>query len=471
LWLTKLGEPPRSYLIAALYVFAACGAAWVFGILGLRDANRRQRALTLATLLPMLFLALYQEPHRAIANFPWAFLIPAAIYVEPLPTPLTAAILIVNALFTIRMAATVSWIPRVPLLLVVIAGLVAAAVYWRRRRAVAVVRTPEASPAAFAPAVRWVAVAAAAGLIVVTTSMASRLFAAPMVVEQVTGSETDPVVVANDDGAIPGLAVSGDGERMVFTGTAPASSVRQLWLRTTGSKTAAPLAGTEGATAPFWSPDDRQIGFFAGGALKTIDLETRGVRVVAEAPGGQSGSWGGQTILFAADPPDVLHRVDAGGGAVTNATRPDPARPGRAHRAPAFLPDGDHFFYVSRDETGNDRQLLIGSLASMMATGATTATLFLDGSSAAVFAEPQFVFYEWDRELWAISFERGRFQRFGLPARISRRVAIAPNLDRLALSASRTTLAFAPSRATSGHPASITVVRQWRRGLRSFDSP
>src|SRR5262245_24188257 len=35
---------------------------------------------------------------------------------------------------------------------------------------------------------------------------------------------------------------------------------------------ARPLAGTDNASAPFWSPDGRSIGFFSDAALKRIDL-------------------------------------------------------------------------------------------------------------------------------------------------------------------------------------------------------
>ena len=39
-----------------------------------------------------------------------------------------------------------------------------------------------------------------------------------------------------------------------------------------GSTTAQPLAGTEGAASPFWSPDSRSVGFFADGKLKRLDI-------------------------------------------------------------------------------------------------------------------------------------------------------------------------------------------------------
>ncbi len=55
----------------------------------------------------------------------------------------------------------------------------------------------------------------------------------------------------------------------------------RLWLRSLDSQEARPLAGTEGAQYPFWSPDSRSIGFTAGGTLKRIDLASGLVRTLA----------------------------------------------------------------------------------------------------------------------------------------------------------------------------------------------
>jgi hypothetical protein len=70
------------------------------------------------------------------------------------------------------------------------------------------------------------------------------------------------------------FAVSPDGRTVVFA--APGSGGRpQLWLRALNAVSAQPLAFTDGATFPFWSPDGRSIGFFADNALKRIDVEWR----------------------------------------------------------------------------------------------------------------------------------------------------------------------------------------------------
>src|SRR4029077_19261074 len=60
------------------------------------------------------------------------------------------------------------------------------------------------------------------------------------------------------------FALSPDGRQIVFVASGDGPS--RLWLRSLATTTAQPLAGTEGATAPFWSPDSRFIGFFTGNA-------------------------------------------------------------------------------------------------------------------------------------------------------------------------------------------------------------
>src|SRR5262249_15218081 len=61
------------------------------------------------------------------------------------------------------------------------------------------------------------------------------------------------------------FALSPDGRQLVF----PASG--QLWLRPLDNVAARPLTGTQGASAPFWSPDSRSVAFFADNKLKRIE--------------------------------------------------------------------------------------------------------------------------------------------------------------------------------------------------------
>src|SRR4029079_6514060 len=59
-------------------------------------------------------------------------------------------------------------------------------------------------------------------------------------------------------GGIGRFALSPDSQRMAVVATDPNGNQR-LWLRPLDSLSAVPLAGTDGASSPFWSPDARLI--------------------------------------------------------------------------------------------------------------------------------------------------------------------------------------------------------------------
>src|SRR3989441_1452433 len=68
-------------------------------------------------------------------------------------------------------------------------------------------------------------------------------------------------------------AISPDGRRLAIS-VRDSSGKSLLWLRSLDSLTMQPLPGTESAAFPFWSPDSRFIGFFAGGKLRKIDVSS-----------------------------------------------------------------------------------------------------------------------------------------------------------------------------------------------------
>src|SRR4030095_3965118 len=65
--------------------------------------------------------------------------------------------------------------------------------------------------------------------------------------------------------------VSPDGLQIAFVGYG-VDLTQRLWVRPLDSDAPRVLDGTEGAQEPFWSPDSRSLGFFAGGKLKRIDV-------------------------------------------------------------------------------------------------------------------------------------------------------------------------------------------------------
>ena len=85
---------------------------------------------------------------------------------------------------------------------------------------------------------------------------------------------------------------------------------------------ARPLAGTEGAYGPFFSPDGQWIGFFASGKLKKVAVNGGAPIAVTDVPQACGGSWASDdNIVFTPFQFQGVMEVPASGGmpqALTN---------------------------------------------------------------------------------------------------------------------------------------------------------
>ena len=134
-------------------------------------------------------------------------------------------------------------------------------------------------------------------------------------------------------------AISRDGSTLALALTSKAQS--QLYVRRLAEFDARPLAGTNDASTPFFSPDGAWIGFFAEGKLKKVPTAGGPVITLADADDNRGGAWADDdTIVFAPDPTQALQRIPASGGATQPASVLDQQQHERTHRWPAFLPDG-----------------------------------------------------------------------------------------------------------------------------------
>jgi len=118
---------------------------------------------------------------------------------------------------------------------------------------------------------------------------------------------------ARDISRMPVIAV-------VFTAAAGNGSAT-LWVRPLASLEAHVLAGTDNGHLPFWSPDSRQIAFFADGTLKRIPAAGGTVETLCDAKDSRGGSWGSQgVIVFAPENAGARrHRGGADAGFLAHA--------------------------------------------------------------------------------------------------------------------------------------------------------
>jgi Tol biopolymer transport system component/predicted Ser/Thr protein kinase len=214
------------------------------------------------------------------------------------------------------------------------------------------------------------------------------------------------------------VSISPDGRKLAFNATLIGDV--GVWVRDFDSPEWRHLAGTEDATAFFWSPDSRSIAFPAEHALKKIDISSGAPQTLFEAPYRLgTGAWNTDgTILFSGTSATPLWKISAEGGTPTQVTSLDGARGEIVHGLPGFLPDGRHFLYLilgSPDVGG----IYVGSLDSKPAE--QPKQRILETSLSASYAAGRIFFMRGDT-LMAQPFDPGKLKVQGEPVRVAERV-------------------------------------------------
>ncbi|HET6372703.1 MAG TPA: protein kinase [Candidatus Polarisedimenticolia bacterium] len=213
------------------------------------------------------------------------------------------------------------------------------------------------------------------------------------------------------------VAVSHDGRKLAVVATT-SDGKDVVWVRSLGAPDAQALPGTVGASYPFWSGDDRQIGFFAGGKLKTTEAVGGPVVIVCEAAGARGGAWNESGVILFSSTWGGVKRVSISGGTPAEITKLDPARGELSHRWPSFLPDGRHFFYLASNFRGGSAEAASIYLGSLDST--ETKILFNARSNAAYI--PGHLLFVRNRLLMAQPFDEQRLEIRGEPIPIVEQV-------------------------------------------------
>jgi hypothetical protein len=148
------------------------------------------------------------------------------------------------------------------------------------------------------------------------------------------------VIPAPAGGTAGRIGVSPDGGRIAY------SSGGRLWVRTLGDTESRPLEGTQGAGAPFWSPDSKSVAFGAGGKLRRVSVSGGVPQTICDIHTNAAGVWSSTGDILIGQIDDGIFRVPATGGEVVRLTTPDPVKDERRHVLPQVLPGGG-FLYVA----------------------------------------------------------------------------------------------------------------------------
>jgi len=216
-------------------------------------------------------------------------------------------------------------------------------------------------------------------------------------------------------------AISPDGTRVVVVVQDP-TGIASLWLRPLDALEGEPLAGTNEASLPFWSPDGSAIAFFADGKLKRIPAAGGPVTVVCAAVDPRGGAWSpGGEIVFAPTPTGPLSAVSAAGGTPRQISALDATRDETTHRWPSFLPDGRRFLYLAwTAPRAENRAILVGSL------DAADRRLLMAGDGAARYAPPGYLLFRRGTALFAQRFDASSLTLSGEPQAIADTIATGP---------------------------------------------
>jgi Tol biopolymer transport system component len=216
-------------------------------------------------------------------------------------------------------------------------------------------------------------------------------------------------------------SVAPDGRSVAFT--AFGASGRGLWIHPLDGLSARLLPGTEGAMAPFWSPDSRSVAFFDGSKLKVVSASGGVPQSLCDvAAVAVCGSWShdGKIVFAIGEAPgdDGLYWVAASGGEPARLDLRDEVGAIQYAFFPHFLPDGRFVFLGWSD--GGETRLYHASLDSEEVEPLQVGRL----ASRVEYAPPGFLLGVAENSLLACGFDADRVRLTGDSAVVAENVAM-----------------------------------------------
>ncbi len=220
------------------------------------------------------------------------------------------------------------------------------------------------------------------------------------------------------DVSLGSAIISPDGTRIVYV------SHGRLFTRRLDQPNATDLAGTQGALAPFFSPDGQWVAFFTTGKLQKISVEGGSAITLcnAAASGGVGGSWGEDgNIITALSSMSGLSRIPSAGGPPTPVT--DLQSGEVTHRWPQILPRGKAVLFTANTASvGFD-----GANIEVMSLGDHRRKTLVRGGMFGRYLPSGHLIYVNRGTLFAVPFDLDRLEIHGTPVPVLDHVASDAN--------------------------------------------
>jgi len=213
------------------------------------------------------------------------------------------------------------------------------------------------------------------------------------------------------DASTEPLAISPDGTELVYSAYGDDHKT-QLYLRKLSDFESKPIAGTEGALTPFFSPNGEWVGFVGQDfKLKKILLRGGSAIVVTDGAAPLAGVWGeDDKIYFAKGFTSGIYAVPSAGGQPRQVTQPGTVPDDRAHLWPCLLPGNSGLiFTVWTGRTYNEARIE----ALSFATG--KRKILIEGGTGARYLPGGYLAFARNGTLFVVGFDAKRLEITGAP--------------------------------------------------------
>jgi serine/threonine-protein kinase len=195
-------------------------------------------------------------------------------------------------------------------------------------------------------------------------------------------------------------------------------SQSRLFTRRLDQAKATELTGTEGAFAPFFSPDGQWVAFFAQGKLKKTPVQGGTAIPLCNAPLGAGGSWGTDgNIIATLSSYAPLSRIPEAGGAPTQVA--DLAPGDISYRWPQILPGGKAVLLTAITPSGTSDRANI----AVMSLNDRRLKELQRGGVYGRYVPGGHLIYIHDGTLFAVPFDLGRLEISGTPVPVLQEVS------------------------------------------------